>query len=103
MHKIILIRLYFPLDAPHVSDYISPCSGATFYKLSIAFGISRYHTSGCCVAIVTQQPDRWYRHIPNAMYSVRSNFISCTTHLVYAGNIRLTIIATQQHENVQTK
>ena len=57
MHKIILIRLYFPLDAPHVSDYISPCSGATFYKLYIAFGISRYHTSGCCVAIATQQPD----------------------------------------------
>ena len=27
------------------------------YKLYIAFGISRYHTSGCCVIIVTQQPD----------------------------------------------
>ena len=25
-----LIRLYFPLDALHVSDYISPSSGATF-------------------------------------------------------------------------
>ena len=21
-------------------------------------------TSGCCVAITTQQPDVWYRHIP---------------------------------------
>ena len=35
------------------------------YKLYFAFGISRYHTSGCCVAvaIATQQPDVWYRHI----------------------------------------
>ena len=30
MHKILVIRLYFPLDALHVSDYISPSSGATF-------------------------------------------------------------------------
>ena len=30
MHKILAIRLYFPLDALHVSDYISPSSGATF-------------------------------------------------------------------------
>ena len=29
MHKILVIRLYFPLDALHVSDYISPSSGAT--------------------------------------------------------------------------
>ena len=31
-----------------------------FYKLYIVFGIRRYmryHTSGCCVAIATQQPD----------------------------------------------
>ena len=51
MHKILVIRLYFPLDALHVSGYVSPSSGATFYKLYIVFGISRYHTSGCCVAI----------------------------------------------------
>ena len=38
MHKFIVIRLCFPLDALHVSDYISPSSGATF-KLYIAFGI----------------------------------------------------------------
>ena len=40
MHKILVIRLYFLLDALHVSDCISPSSGA--------------------------------------------NFISCTSHLVYA-------------------
>ena len=37
MHKILVIRLYFPLDAVHVSDCISPSSGA--------------------IAIATQQPD----------------------------------------------
>ena len=30
MHKILVIRLYFILDTLHVSDYISPSSGATF-------------------------------------------------------------------------
>ena len=29
MHNILVIRLYFPLDALHDSDYISPSSGAT--------------------------------------------------------------------------
>ena len=53
MHRSLVIRLYFPLDALHVSDYISPPSGATFYKLYIAFGT--------CI----------YRHIPNAMYSLQ--------------------------------
>ena len=57
MHKSLVIRLYFPLDALHVSDYISPSSGAIFYRLYIVFGISRYHTSGCCVTIATQQSD----------------------------------------------
>ena len=42
MHKILVIRLYFPLDALHVSDCISPSSGATFDKLYITFGICRY-------------------------------------------------------------
>ena len=27
--KILVIKLYFPLDALHVSDYISPSTGAT--------------------------------------------------------------------------
>ena len=30
MHEIHVSRLYFPLYALHVSDYISPSSGATF-------------------------------------------------------------------------
>ena len=30
MHKILVIRLYFSLDGLHVSDCISPSSGATF-------------------------------------------------------------------------
>ena len=40
--KILVIRLYFPLDALHVSDHVSPSSGAIFYRLYIAFGICRY-------------------------------------------------------------
>ena len=59
MLKILVIRLYFPLDALHVSDYISPSSGATFKSCTSHFGICRYHTSGCCVTIATQQP-----HVP---------------------------------------
>ena len=43
MHKILVIRLYFPLDALHVSDYISPSSGAIFYKLYIAQTLLVHH------------------------------------------------------------
>ena len=68
MHKIPVIRLYFPLDALHVSDYISPSPGATF--ISCTSHLVYPSTSGCCVAIATQQPDVLYRHIPNAMYSL---------------------------------
>ena len=42
MHKIHVIRLYFSMHALHVSDYISPSSGASFYELYIALGIRRY-------------------------------------------------------------
>ena len=73
MNKILVIRLYFPLDALHVSDYINPSSGATFISCIshlVYAGICRYHTSGCCVAIDTQQPDVWYRYITNAIYSL---------------------------------
>ena len=67
MHEILVIRLYFPLDALHVSDYINPSSGQ-LYKLYVVFGICRYMPIR--LAIATQQPDVWYRHIPNAMYSL---------------------------------
>ena len=55
MHKILIIRLYFPLDALHVSDCISPSSGATY--ISCTSHLVYADTSGCCVAIATQQPD----------------------------------------------
>ena len=66
--QISVIRLYFPLDAVHVSDYISPSSGATllavhriWYMLVpyvwLLLGYS--HTTAT----------HMYRHIPNAMYS----------------------------------
>ena len=40
--QISVIRLYFLLDALHVSGSISPSSGATFCKLYIVFGIFGY-------------------------------------------------------------
>ena len=55
MHKILVIRLYFPLDALHISDCISPSSGA--------------------------------------------NFISCTSHLVYARTIRVAVVWLQPHNS----
>ena len=60
MHKILEIGLYFPLDTLHVSESFSPSSGATFISCTsylVYVGICRYHTSGCCVAIATQQSD----------------------------------------------
>ena len=45
MHKILVIRLYFPLDALHVSACISPSSGATFISCTshlVYAGICRY-------------------------------------------------------------
>ena len=64
MHRILVIRLHFPLDALHVSDYISPSSGATFYNLYIAFGI--LYTGTIRLAVVWLQPHnrQTYRHIP---------------------------------------
>ena len=35
MHKILVIRLYFPLNALHVSDCISPSSGATLQAVHV--------------------------------------------------------------------
>ena len=68
MHKILVIRLYFLLDALHVSDCISPSSGSTF--ISCTSYLAYAGTSGCCVAVATQQPHVWYRHTPNTMYSL---------------------------------
>ena len=46
----------------------------SFYKLYVAFGICPVYadTSGCCVAVATQQPDVLYRHIPNTTYSLKN-------------------------------
>ena len=61
MHKILVIRLYFPLDALHVSDSVSTSSGAIFYKLYIAFGISqKSHTTA----------RRMVPALPNALYGL---------------------------------
>ena len=62
MHVILVIGLYFLLNALHVSDYISLSSGATFISCTshlVYAGICRYRTSGCCVAIATQLRNGW--------------------------------------------
>ena len=55
MHKILVIRLYFPLGALHISNYISPPPGAKFISCTSHFVYA--DTSDCCVTIATQQPD----------------------------------------------
>ena len=72
--KILVIRLYFPIDALHVSIYVSPSSGAIFYKLYIAFGVRRYVwllcgcRKGCSFLKPHKQPD--VLAYTNAMYSL---------------------------------
>ena len=62
MHKILVIRLYFPFDALHVSDCISPSSGTTFISCTshlVYAGICQYvwllcgysHTTARCIDI----------------------------------------------------
>ena len=77
MHKILVIRLYFPLDALHVSDYISPSSGATFISC-----VSHLVYAGTIVWLLCGYnhtiPDVWYRHIPAyAKCDVRTAYKSC--------------------------
>ena len=60
MHKILVIRLHFLLYALHVSDYISPSSGATCINCTSHL----VYAGTIRLAIATQQPDVWYRHIP---------------------------------------
>ena len=49
MHKILVIRLYFSLDALRVLDSVRPSSGATF--ISCTSHLVYADTSGYCVAI----------------------------------------------------
>jgi hypothetical protein len=41
MHKILVIRLYFPLDALHISDYVSP-SYTPYVKLFLDVPVYMY-------------------------------------------------------------
>ena len=49
-----MIRLYFPLDALHISDYISPSSGATF--ISYTSHLVPAYTK-CDVQLIKVAPD----------------------------------------------
>ena len=91
MHKILVIRLYFPLNAVHVSGDISPSSGATFISCTshlVYTGICRYFRyvwyrhipvyAGICPYVwllyvyshTTARRTGIYRHIPNTIYSL---------------------------------
>ena len=52
--KIRVIRLYFPLDALHVSDYISTFSGANF--IGCTSYLVNAETSGCLKPFLTVKP-----------------------------------------------
>ena len=54
MHKILVNTLYFLLDALHVSDYISPSSGATF--ISCTSHLVPAYTK-CDVPLIKVAPD----------------------------------------------
>ena len=52
MHKILVIRLYFPLVILNVSDYISPSSGATFISCTLHLVYPK-----CDVQLIKVAPD----------------------------------------------
>ena len=52
MHKILVIRLSLLLDALHVSDYISPSSGATFISCTSDLAYTK-----CDVQLIKVAPD----------------------------------------------
>ena len=71
MHKILVIRLYFPLDAIHVSDYVNPSSGATLYAVHrIWYMPVPYVWLLCGYSHTTAKRIGIYRHIPNTAYSL---------------------------------
>ena len=76
MHRILVIRLHFPLNALHVSNYISPSSGATFISStshSVYAGICRYHTFGCWCG---------YSHTNSQTYGTGIYKMRCTAYKV---------------------
>ena len=47
MHKILVIGFYFPLGTLHVSDYISPSSGAIATQLPDVLAYTGIHQIRC--------------------------------------------------------
>ena len=79
MHTILVIRLYFPLYALHVSDYISPSSGATF--ISCTSHLVYADTSGCCVATATQHLVSLYTYCKTIHGAYKVKVVNLTYHL----------------------
>ena len=79
MHKILVIRLYFLLDVLHVSDCVSPPSGATFISCTshlVYAGICRYV---CLLCGYSHTTDRRmvpaYTGVMHGAYNVKYNTI----------------------------
>ena len=53
MQRILVIGIYFHYTPYMFRTILVHLQEQSFYKLYIAFSISRYHTSGCCVTIAT--------------------------------------------------
>ena len=51
------------------------------YKLYIAFGICRYHTCGCCVAIATQQPSAFTHYLNIRMVDIQTNLSHASSQI----------------------
>ena len=66
MHTFLRLNFILSLGALHVSDYISPSSGATFIKCTSHLVYS--DTSGCC-AVIAHNSQK-FPNVPNVMYSL---------------------------------
>jgi hypothetical protein len=84
--KILWLDFIFSLDALHVSDYVSPSSGATFISYTSHIPV---YAGTIRLSVV------WLDTLHVSGYispSSGATFISCTSHLVYAGTIRLSVV-----------
>jgi hypothetical protein len=73
MHKILVIRLYFLLDALHVPDYVSPSSGATFISSTSHIPV---YADTIRVTVVCLQPHNIHTYV-TVIYQMR-----CTPYKV---------------------
>ena len=87
MYIFLWLNFIFLLDAEHVLDCVSPSSGATFYKLYIAFGIfgyvSEYTKCDVVISLITEIcASCWF------MYKVRFSGLHFFLSILYIPTVR---------------